>query len=274
MSKSYKKEPVQKTAPKQEKKKFELPKIKFTFKKPDLSKLKSLNYMPTLKIVGMIVIIVASFALIDLAVQYLNNDYSVAVVNGTRISKSKWHDRLEKAYGAAVAQELIEDQILKIEAKKSNISVSSEDIDKKVDEIRTSIGGEELLQSALVANNITMQELRDQIELDALYTKILAPTLEYTDDDLKDFFNQYSDVIFPDETDALEEGAKLDFDTYKDATKEVYIQQMVQTNKTSWLSDKKEEYKIQDNSSAKPKYGFLTTTVNIVNNIINDIKNK
>jgi hypothetical protein len=166
------------------------------------------------------------------------------------------------------------DQILKIEAKKSNISVSSEDIDKKVDEIRTSIGGEELLQSALVANNITMQELRDQIELDALYTKILAPTLEYTDDDLKDFFNQYSDVIFPDETDALEEGAKLDFDTYKDATKEVYIQQMVQTNKTSWLSDKKEEYKIQDNSSAKPKYGFLTTTVNIVNNIINDIKNK
>jgi len=274
MARSNKKEPVQKTAPKQEKTSFKLPKIKFTFKAPDFSKFKEYNYMPTLKIVGMIVVIVGSFTLIDLAVQYLNNDYSVAVVDGTRISKSKWHDRLEKAYGAAVAQELIEDQILKIEAKKSDISVTEEEIDKQIDEIRTSIGGEELLQSALVANNITMEELREQIQLDSLYTKILTPTLEYTDDDLKEFFDQYSDVIFPDETDALEEGAKLEFDKYKDATKEVYIQQMVETNKASWLTEKQEEYKIQDNSSAKPKYGFLTTTVNIVNNIVDNIKNK
>lgn len=249
-----------------------IPKVKFVFKKPDFSKLKELNFFPILKIVGMILVIVASVALIDLAVQYLNNDYSVAVVDGTRISKAKWHDRLEKAYGAAVAQELIEDEILKIEARKADISVTEEEVDQKVEEIRVSIGGEELLQSALVANNITMEELREQIELDALYTKILTPTLDYDDEDLKEFFNQYSDVIFPEETEALEEGEKLDFSEKKDATEQVYIQQMVQTNKNTWLTGKMEEYKIQDNSSAKPKYGFLTTTVNVFKSLSESLK--
>ncbi|MHC1716275.1 MAG: hypothetical protein AB9915_00030 [Candidatus Dojkabacteria bacterium] len=268
MPRSKKNVSTKKTAPKVEKKAFSLKKVKFVISKPDLTKLKGFNYKPVLKIVGLIVIIIGSFTLIDLAVQYLNNDYSVAVVDGARISKAKWHDRLEKAYGAAVAQELIEDEVLKMEAKKTDVSVSKEDIDTQIDEIRTSIGGEEQLQAALVANNINMNELRDQIELDTLYTKILTPTLTYTENDVKDFFNQYSDVIFPDETAALEEGEKLDFEANKAKTEEVYVQQQVQTKKTTWLAEKKVEYKIQDNSSAKPKYGFLTTTTNIIKNIV------
>ena len=249
-------------------------KVKFVIKKPDFSKFKTFNYKPILKIIGMIVIIVGAFAVVDLTVQYLNNDYSVAVVNGSRISKAKWHDRLEAAYGGAVAQELIEDQILMMEARKAKVSVNKDEIDKKIEEIRVSIGGEEMLQSALVANNITMGELRDQIELDLLYTKILTPTLEYTDEDVKDFFNQYSDVIFPDETEALDEGEKLDFEANKEKTEEIYIKQQVQTKKTSWLTEKKAEYKIQDNSTAKPKYGFLTTTSNIISNLLESLTKK
>jgi len=45
---------------------------------------------------------------------------------------------------------------------------------------------------------------------------VLGPTVEYTDDDLKSFFNQYSSQLFPTETEALEEGEKLDYEQYKD----------------------------------------------------------
>lgn len=242
-------------------------KIKVVVKKPDF---KNINYMPILKNVGLVLIIVGSFTLIDLAVQYLNNDYSVAVVNGSRISESKWHKRLEKAYGEAAASQLIDEEIIHQEAKLSDVTVKTDEIDEKIEEIKTSIGGEDLFQSALEANNITLGELRDQIELDLLTEKILSPDITYTDDDVKEFFEQYSDVIFPDETNALEDGEKLNYDDYKEQTEEVYLQQQVQTEKSTWLAEKKSEYRIQDNSTNKPAYGFLTTTRNILRNLTGD----
>ncbi|MDD4561381.1 MAG: hypothetical protein PHI80_03095, partial [Candidatus Dojkabacteria bacterium] len=104
--------------------------------------------------------------------------------------------------------------------------------------------------------------------------KILTPTLEYEDEDVKDFFDQYSDVIFPTETAALEDGEKLDFDTFREETEEVFIQQEVQIQKSSWLSEKKAEYSVQDNSTDKPKYGFLTITTNIINNLLENLGSK
>jgi len=266
-----KKSTSKKTAPK---KKIDLKKISIDPKKIKLPKVEVKgNLKPVLKIGGMVLLIIGSLALIDLAVQYLNNDYSVAVVNGTRISKNVWNDRLQKAYGSAVASQLIEDQIIKSEAKKADVSVSKEDIDKEVDRIVESIGGEELFNSALEANNITLAELKDQIEVDLLSTAILKPTLEYTEEDVKEFFNQYSDVIYPEETAALEEGAKLDFEKFKDDVEEVYVQQQVQTELNTWLGERRAEYKIQDNSTGKPKYGFLTITTNIVNNLLDRLQN-
>lgn len=247
-------------------------KVKIVIKKPNFSQIKDLNFKPVGKVLGLVLIIVSAFALIDLAVQYLNNDYSVAVVDGARISKSKWHKTLESAYGSSVAQQLIDEQIIRAEAKKAGITASKEEIEQQVTDIETSLGGKEALDTALVANNITLEQLKEQVELDLLSTKILTPQIEYTEDDVKSFFNQYSDVIFPDETAALEKGAKLDFDQYKAETERVYIQQQVQSKQSSWLTEVEAKYRIQDNSVTTPKYGFLTTTVNIINNLLEGAK--
>lgn len=244
-------------------------------KKFSMPNLKKVNiperFKPYLKILGMVVVIIGSFALIDLAVQYINNDYSVAVVNGKRISVKKWHDELEKTYGSTVASLLIEEQIIKAEAKEADLSVTKEEINEELDKIVESIGGQEAYEAALEANNITEGELKDQIESDLLSQKILKPTLEYTDEEVQEFFDQYSDVIFPEETATLEEGELLDYDKYKEETEEIFVQQQVQMELDTWLTEKKSEYRIQDNSTAKPKYGFLTITTNIVNNLIDNV---
>lgn len=263
---------VNKSSTKKVVKKAPAKKVRIVVKKPDFSKVKDINFKPVGKVIGLILIIVSAFALIDLAVQYLNNDYSVAVVDGTRISKSKWHKTLESAYGSSVAQQLIDEQIIRAEAKKADITVSKEEVDEQITEIETSLGGKEALDTALVANNITLEQLKEQVELDILSTKILTPQIEYTEDDVKSFFNQYSDAIFPDETAELEDGEKLDFDQYKAETEEIYIQQQVQSTQSSWLTEVEAGYRIQDNSVSRPKYGFLTTTVNIINNLLESSK--
>ena len=281
MSKDKKKSPTKKS---QTKTSVTPTKVKFVVKKPNLSNIKIKVKMPdlkkmftqmkesktsktVLKIVALVLIVVGSFALIDLGVQYLNNDYSVAIVNGTRISKSEWNKLLQQAYGQAGATQLIDNEVIAQEAKKAEITASDEEIQTQVDQIVTSLGGQTEYEAALKANNLTDTELKKEIKLDILTTKLLTPTITYTDDDLKSFFTQYSAQMFPTETAALETGAKLDFDTYKAQTTTYYVQQQVSNTKSTWLASKEAEYKIQNNATSKPTYGLFGTTINIFKNL-------
>jgi len=251
---TQKKAPAKKTVVKKS-----LPKI--VVKKPDF---KSPIYKQILKIFGFVVAIIGLIALVDLGVQYLNNDYSVAKVNNKRISKAEWHKNLESSYGVSVADTMINDAIIELEAEKADIEVTDDEIKTQLDKIIERIGGQEAYESALKASNLAEEELKDQIRIQLLYTKVIGPSIEYTEDDIKAFFNQYSSVIFPQETAALAEGEQLDYEKYKDETKEQYIINEVQTVQSEWLTNKKSEYSIQNNSIAKPKYGFLTTLFNLV----------
>lgn len=239
------------------------PQIKL--KKPDF---KSIFNSKSFKIFSMALVGVLAFGIVDFFFQYLNNDYSVAVVEGTRISTNEYHNRLEKQYGQTIAQSLIDERLIKLEAMKNNVEVTDDEIQVKLDEIIKSVGGQDAYESALLANNITEQELKEQIRLDLISNKILAPTLEYTQDDLMAFFEQYSASIFPQETAALEEGEKLDFELYKDQVEDIYIQQQVQNEQYTWLASLSSEYNIQNNAEIKPKYGFFTATVNIITNLL------
>jgi len=237
-------------------KNFDFKKIKFV--KPDFKKIFKNKVA---RIVAMILVVLVAFVLIDLFVQYLNNGYSIAVVDGSRISKNEYHKRLESLYGQTVASQLIDEELIKQEAKKIQV---------RLDEIIASIGGEETYQQALELNNITENELKDQIRLDLITQQIIEPTLEYTEDDVKAFFEQYSATIFPNETAALEEGEKLDYELYKVQVKDVYIQQEVENQKYTWLEGLYSKYRIQDNSTTKPKYGVLNATITIIKNIVGE----
>ncbi len=246
---------------------FKFKKAKIKIEKPDLKKLLSSNRFRTLLIVlGAILL----FILMDLFVQYLNNGYSVAVVDGNRISKTQYHKKLEAAYGATIAQQLIEEELIRIEAKKAGVEATKEEIQAELEEVINSVGGEEAYLLALTQNNIKEKDLTDQIELDILSRKILSPGLEYTDDDVKAFFEQYSSVLFPTDSQQLEEGEKLDYELFKDETEEMYIRQEIYNNEAVWLEGLKGEYKIQDNSIAEPKYGVLSATINIFKNLFNE----
>lgn len=220
-----------------------------------------------LKIVAIVVAIFLVVTLADYAVQYVRNERSVAVVNGKRISKAEWHRVLEKASGPAVAQSLINDSIVMLEAKKADVEVTQEEIDKRVEEVKESIGGEEAFNTAMKAANYELKDLEENIRIDMYYTKLIGPSIKYTDDDVKAFFEQYSNVLFAKETEALKEGEKLDYETYKEKTTEYYIAQMVSQEKQNWLLNKTEEYTIQDNSTEKPTYKFFGTINQIIKNL-------
>ena len=248
--------------------KFKKPNIKFKISKDSFK-----NYKKFVKPLIIVLAVLAALVLIDFFVQYLNNDYSIAVVDGARITKNEYHKKLETLYGQTVAKQMIDEEIIKQEAKKKGITVSKEEVQQNLDSIISEVGGQEAYDSVLKANGINEKDLTDQIELNILSRKLIEPTLKYTDADIKSFFDQYSGVIFPNETAALEQGEKLDYEKYKDKTKEYFIQQEVEQAKSSWLSGLYDSYRIQDNSTSKPTYGFLKTTISIFKNIFGNTSN-
>jgi hypothetical protein len=253
------------TAPTKKQVKFKKPNIKF--EKPSLEKIRSSKYF---RPVGIFLLVLLSIVMVDFFVQYLNNGYSIAVVNGSRISRSEYVNKLDTLYGEAVARQLIDEEIIRQEAVKANAVATEEEVQERLDEIIASIGGQEAYEAALVANNLTEKELKRQISLDIMTKKILEPTIEYSEEDVKAFFEQYSAIIFPSESAALEDGEKLDYEKYRDEVKDIFIQQEVEKNKYTWINSLYNEYRIQDNSASRPSYGILSTTFNIIRNISNE----
>jgi foldase protein PrsA len=246
--------------------KVKKPNIKF--QKPNIKKISSSKGFRTfLTVLGAVVV----FILIDLFVQYLNNGYSAAVVEGKRIPRREYIKALETNYGSTVVDQLIDEEIIKIEAEKAGVEATDEEVNAKLNSIIESVGGKDAYKTVLQQNNINEEDLKNQIKSNILANKVLGPTFKYTEDDLKSFFNQYSSQLFPTETEALEEGEKLDYEQYKDQVKQRYIEQKVYENESSWLSDLRSKYKIQNNVTNKPKYGILSATINIVKNLFNEV---
>jgi hypothetical protein len=243
-------------------------KVQIKIKKPTWESIKNSNVT---KYSLLVLLVILFFVAIDFGVQYLNNDYSVAVVNGERITQKEYYYRLDQAYGSAIASQLIEEQLIRQEAETQGVTATQDEIDAEMTNVADQVGGEEQLNLSLEVYNLTMEDLERQVEIDILAKKMLEPQIEYTEEDVMAFFEEYSEMIFPEEAAELEEGELLDYESHKEETLEVFLQQEVQTALTPWLEQLQEDARIQNNVVEEPNYKFLGATRNIVSNIINDM---
>jgi len=213
------------------------------------------------RVVGLLVLLL----LVDFFVQYLNNDYSVAIVNGQRIPRREYVKNLEMMYGAQVADALIEEELVKQLGQQKGVGIDSEDVDKSYEEIEEQLGGAEALEAALAQNNLTKEELRSQLENELVLKSIIEPRLEYTDEDLAEFFEQYKELIYEDTTD-------VNFEDKRDEIEEIYKDQKIFEERDIVLNEFQQESIIQINvpgiGEEEPSYGFFKATRNLISNFI------
>lgn len=225
----------------------------------------SVNKGAILKTILYAIVFLLAFSIIDLFVQYLNNSYSVAVVNGVRISNKDFNERLQKAYGSTAVQAIIDEELILQEGKKNKINITNEQIQQELSTIEEQIGGKDALNQALVANNLTIEDLEKQIKIKLIKVEILKPTITYTDEELQKFFDANKEYLY-------EENAEFE-DRKNDVTTK-YIEQQIDAAQSGWILQLRESSKIQNNITEKPKYGFLKTTINIVTNLYNILNKK
>lgn len=196
-----------------------------------------------LAIVGVILVTIIA---VDLLVQYMNNS-STAIVNGERISKSEYKERLEEAYGSVISSQLITEELILQEAAKKNIEVTAEEIDKVVSKTIEDLGGEEAYLSALEQNGLTEESYRRNITIQRTAEKLVVK--DPTEEELKAFFEENKSVYFPDE--------EVNYEDVKEQLSEYYVTAKFNELSQQWLSELRGNATIQDNIAEPKSYAFL-----------------
>jgi len=200
-----------------------------------------------------------SLVALDYLYQYLNNTYSIAVVNGTRITRDEYYNELEKSYGSMVTEEMISRALVQQEATRQDVKPDEAGIEEILTQYDSYVGGREELEKLLAQQNSSVEDFRDAIKLELLAKDMISLTVK--DEDVQNFFEQEKANLYPDQ--------EVTFEEKKDEVKEAYMNTNYMTLKQDFLTSLKEQAVIQDNSKTEVEYGFLKATRSSLKSLLN-----
>jgi parvulin-like peptidyl-prolyl isomerase len=186
-------------------------------------------------------------------VQYLNYHASVAVVNGERVSRRQFYSDLERTYGSTIASQMIDETLVYQEADEQGVEISDKAIQEEIDKLEEEYGGEDVLNDELKSLGITREQLQRQIETTLLVQELLKDEIEVTEDESKEYFDQYKASLFPNDEDITFEEAQ---DQVEDSLRDQKLSEAV----SPWLTELRSDANIQNNIENPKDYGFLGIT--------------
>lgn len=103
---------------------------------------------------------------------YKKSWFIAASVNGMPITNLELQNRLNQQFKTQLLNQLVNEKIILNEATKANAVPTEAEIDKKIAELETSVGGAEVLDSLLAQQGQTRLTLRDQIRVQLAISKM------------------------------------------------------------------------------------------------------
>jgi FKBP-type peptidyl-prolyl cis-trans isomerase (trigger factor) len=124
---------------------------------------------------------------IDRSLQRMKQQY------GSRIKDSKKMEMLRKRIRKQVIDDMVAQLLLKTNAIKSNISVSTKEVQTQLKSQQKRFGSEERFQTALKQQNMTLDEYRQKIQEQILVEKFVSRkigSITVSDQEAREYFSQ------------------------------------------------------------------------------------
>jgi foldase protein PrsA len=115
---------------------------------------------------------------------------TAASINGEKISKEELYSQLTQLYGDGALEALITNKVIEMESEKEKVKVTGNEIDEELTKLQESYGGEEGFASALEQNNVSIEQVREDIEYYLLAEKMIEPSIKITEEELKTYFEE------------------------------------------------------------------------------------
>jgi len=119
----------------------------------------------------------------------------VAKVNGDVITKDEFYHELLKAGGKQLLDRLIEQKLIQQAAKEKGVTVSEQQVEEQVKEMKQQFGGESSFQMYMDQFGITEDMLKDDIRHQLLMEEILGPEIEVTEEEIKEYFEENKEFL-------------------------------------------------------------------------------
>ena len=136
-----------------------------------------------------VIAVVAALAVVAIVWVVITNATAVAIVNGQRITRRAFVNRLEQITGEQVLSDLINEQLIGQAAKKAKITVTSAEVEAEMERLREQIGPS--FDSVLAQYGMTVEDLRKNMELNLLVFKVSTKDITVSEDALMAFFEEH-----------------------------------------------------------------------------------
>ncbi|PJE62608.1 hypothetical protein COU88_04090 [Candidatus Roizmanbacteria bacterium CG10_big_fil_rev_8_21_14_0_10_39_6] len=142
-------------------------------------------------VVGIVIVGLLAFAL-----PYLRNLLFAASVNGKPVSRTAVISILEKQGGKQALDTIISKELIMQNASKMKVTASAVELDSEVKKIEDGLKkSNQTLSDALKAQNMTENDLREELRYQLILKKILGKKIETTKKEIADYIEQNKDSI-------------------------------------------------------------------------------
>ncbi|MFT4416002.1 peptidyl-prolyl cis-trans isomerase [Fredinandcohnia humi] len=107
----------------------------------------------------------------------------VATIGKMGITRQQWLNELETRYGKQILEDMIDEEVVRQMAKKHNISISKDVIEREITLIKT-------MYNSIDNENIDDEQWREQIELSLLLEELLTKDAVISEEEMKRYFEE------------------------------------------------------------------------------------
>lgn len=157
------------------------------------------------KTIGIGSVVVIAAAVVIVVVAGGCSSQPMAVVNGVKISRAEFLERLEQTQGKEVLGDLILRALVDDRFAKSGLTLGEEEVESEVQEAKSSAPDEAAWQQMLAAQGITETELRDFFAFRIKLRKLATKDVDVTDERLAEFFEENREMFVQPESVELSE---------------------------------------------------------------------
>ncbi len=151
---------------------------------------KVINYRPSKR--DYLILLVAGILILSL---YKKNWFIAATVNGIPISNFELLSQLNQQHRTQTLNQLIEEKIILGEARKNNAVPTEAEIDQRIKELETQVGGPQAFDSLLSQQGLTRSSLRSRIRIPLAISKLYEKDATVSGEELANFLKQNKDQL-------------------------------------------------------------------------------
>lgn len=121
---------------------------------------------------------------------YKKNWIIAATINGSPITFLEVLGRLNQDFKSQALDQLINEKIIFSEAKKKDVQVNKQEVNKKISEIEGQVGGTTGLDSILSQQGQTRKSLEEQIKIQLMMEKLYSNELTVSSNEVDTFIKE------------------------------------------------------------------------------------